>query len=111
MKSWTVPVEEENGELILTIPDELIEEMKWKENDILNWIDNGDGSWTLEKRMKIQTCGSYHPDDGYTLTIAFNHYHTITLDGLTSDDLQEIKSCVDCMLVEESELDLPTEVL
>lgn len=64
-----------------------------------------------KERIKIQTCGAYHPDDGYTLTIAFNNYHAITLDGLTLDDLQEIKSCVDCMLVKESELDLSTEVV
>lgn len=49
MKSWTVPIEEENGELLITLPDEIISELNWKENDILNWIDNGDGSWTLKK--------------------------------------------------------------
>lgn len=63
-----------------------------------------------EEKGTIQTCGSYHPDDGYTLTIAFNNYHTMTLDGLTLEDLQEIKSCVDCMMVTESELDSSTEV-
>lgn len=54
----------------------------------------------MSKRVKIQTCGSYHPDEDYTLTISFNDYHTITLDGLTKEDMLELKSCIDCMLEE-----------
>ena len=49
----------------------------------------------------IQTCGSSNPDeDEYSLTIAFEK-QAITLDGLSKDDVLEIKSCIDCMLFEE----------
>ena len=49
----------------------------------------------------IQTCGSCNPDeDEYSLTIGFEK-QAITLDGLSKDDMLEIKSCIDCMLFEE----------
>jgi hypothetical protein len=49
----------------------------------------------------IQTCGSCNPDeDEYSLTIAFEK-QAITLDGLSKDDMMELKSCIDCMLFEE----------
>ena len=49
--SWTVSVEEdpETGDAILTFPPELLEQAGWKEGDTLNWIDQKDGSWRLEK--------------------------------------------------------------
>lgn len=49
----------------------------------------------------IQTCGSCNPDeDEYSLTIGFEK-QAITLDGLSKDDMLELKSCIDCMLFEE----------
>lgn len=33
----------------LTFPDEMMKELGWKEGDILEWIDNKDGSWSLIK--------------------------------------------------------------
>jgi len=36
-----------DSEGVLTFPDELIKETGWKEGDVLGWIDNQDGSWTL----------------------------------------------------------------
>lgn len=49
--AWTITVEEdpETGELILPLPAELLAQKDWKDGDMLSWIDNGDGSWTLEK--------------------------------------------------------------
>jgi len=41
--------ENENGELYLEFPNELMEEMGWNEGDTLEWKDNGDGSWTIQK--------------------------------------------------------------
>ena len=38
---------DKNG--ILTFPDELMEEIGWKEGDVLEWIPNDDGSFTLVK--------------------------------------------------------------
>jgi len=34
---------------VITFPDEFIEKLGWKEGDVLKWIDNGDGSFTLTK--------------------------------------------------------------
>ena len=49
----------------------------------------------------IKTCGSSNPDeDEYSLTIGFEK-QAITLDGLSKDDMLELKSCIDCMLFEE----------
>ena len=53
MSTWTLTVEEdpENGDCILTFPPDLLEQAGWKEGDILEWKDRGDGSWLLEKRV------------------------------------------------------------
>ena len=34
---------------MITFPDELIEKLGWKEGDVLQWIDNNDGSFSLVK--------------------------------------------------------------
>ena len=41
--------ERENGELYLEFPNELMDEMGWCEGDTLEWKDNRDGSWTIQK--------------------------------------------------------------
>lgn len=48
---WTVTVEEdpETGELILPLPQDMLDMQGWKEGDTLEWQDNGDGSWELIK--------------------------------------------------------------
>lgn len=35
---------------ILEFPPEMLEAVGWKEGDVLNWIDNGNGSFTLTKK-------------------------------------------------------------
>ena len=49
--SWTIEVEEdpETGDIVLPFPPELLEMNGWKEGDTLEWIDNGDGSWSIQK--------------------------------------------------------------
>ena len=50
-KSWTLEVKEnENGEAFIEFPQEVIEGTGWVEGDTIEWIDNKDGSWTLQKR-------------------------------------------------------------
>jgi hypothetical protein len=52
MNSWTVTVEEAedgSGDLVLPLPQELLDVVGWKETDTLEWIDNGDGSWAIQK--------------------------------------------------------------
>jgi hypothetical protein len=43
-------IEDENGDLILPLGDELCNEVGWKVGDTIEWIDNGDGSWTMRKK-------------------------------------------------------------
>jgi len=52
---------------------------------------------------KIQTAGTF---DGeyYSLIIAFNDSHAISLDGLSKEDMLQLQSCVDCMLLEGPEI-------
>ena len=55
MKSWIVNLEEdENGELILPLSDEILNEAGWKTGDSLDWKDLGDGSWSLSKVEKVE---------------------------------------------------------
>ena len=50
--SWTITVEEDpaTGELILPFPDDMLEQVGWKEGDTLIWTVNENGSWTLTKK-------------------------------------------------------------
>lgn len=51
MKKWTLPVEVDGltGDCLITLPDDLLEKVGWKENDQLEWIDRDDGSFELRK--------------------------------------------------------------
>jgi hypothetical protein len=51
LKYWVEAVQEdENGELILPFPQELLDEVGWKPGDNLEWIDRGDGTWEIRKK-------------------------------------------------------------
>jgi len=49
--SWTLTVEEDSttGDFILQFPDDLLKQTGWKEDDVLEWSDNGDGTWLIQK--------------------------------------------------------------
>jgi bifunctional DNA-binding transcriptional regulator/antitoxin component of YhaV-PrlF toxin-antitoxin module len=55
-KSWTLPVEEvkdvdtDEIDYFITLPQDMLEQTGWIEGDILAWIDNGDGSFTMKKQ-------------------------------------------------------------
>jgi hypothetical protein len=48
---WTLPVELDGltGDCFVNLPDDLLGKVGWKENDQLEWIDRGDGSFELRK--------------------------------------------------------------
>lgn len=50
-KRFTITIEEDEfGELILPIPDEICEDLGWKEGDALEYeVDDVTGSFTLKK--------------------------------------------------------------
>jgi bifunctional DNA-binding transcriptional regulator/antitoxin component of YhaV-PrlF toxin-antitoxin module len=51
-KQYTVPVEQdENGELMIVFPDQMMEELKWQPGDTIEWIDNNDNTYTLQKKV------------------------------------------------------------
>lgn len=52
-KSWTLTIEEdtETGDQILQFPQDLLEAADWKEGDTIEWIDIGNGSWQLKKKV------------------------------------------------------------
>ena len=56
---WTVKIEWDGEDAILPLPQEVIDHLDAKEGDVLQWIDNGDGSWRLVKSQ-------YDSDGGLT---------------------------------------------
>lgn len=52
-KKWILPIEQQviDGvdDYYIMFPDDLLEAANIKENDVLEWIDQGDGSWLLKK--------------------------------------------------------------
>jgi len=50
-KSYTAIIEEnvDSGELFIVIPQELIQELGWSEDDKLEWTELPNGSWTISK--------------------------------------------------------------
>ena len=52
MTNWTVILEEDpdTGDLIMPIPQEVLDLQGWGEGDLLEWTDRGDGSWQLTKK-------------------------------------------------------------
>jgi hypothetical protein len=71
VKKWVLPIEEtkiaetDETEYFITFPDDLLEAADLKENDKVEWISQGDGSYLLKKVPKT------YDDmiaDGYTMT-------------------------------------------
>ena len=49
MSKWTVELIEDGEDLILPMPQEVLDHLDVQEGDVLKWLDNGDGSVTLTK--------------------------------------------------------------
>ena len=53
MTVWTITLEEADdgsGDLVMPLPQDLLDGAGWKEGDVLEWIDNKNGTWTLRKQ-------------------------------------------------------------
>jgi hypothetical protein len=46
-KQWTVTLEDDG---VLPLPDDLMTEAGWDVGDEIEWIDNGDGTWSMQRR-------------------------------------------------------------
>lgn len=56
--SWTVTVEQdENGELLLPFPPDLLAQMGWSEGTDLFWIDNENGTFSITDKKDESTTG------------------------------------------------------
>lgn len=50
LKTWTVPIEqdpEDQEQMMITLPPEMLEILGWQIGDRLLWRDNHDGSWSI----------------------------------------------------------------
>jgi hypothetical protein len=54
-KIVTLVEDEDTGDLILPIGDELMAEVGWEVGDTLDWVDNKDGSFTIIKKQEVET--------------------------------------------------------
>lgn len=50
MTTYTVTLEEDGDDVILPIPQEVMDQLGLKEGDTLKWTDNNDGSFTMTKQ-------------------------------------------------------------
>jgi len=50
LKSWTVIVQQDGEDLILPLPQEMLDEVGWNPGDNLQWVDRGDGTWEIRKK-------------------------------------------------------------
>jgi len=50
-KKYTAIVseDEETGDQYIIFSGEAIEGLGWEEGTVIEWVDNGDGTWTLRK--------------------------------------------------------------
>lgn len=51
VKSWTLSVEIDgaSGEYYVSFPQDLLDQIGWKEGDMIDWVDNGNGTFSLKK--------------------------------------------------------------
>ena len=54
VKKWVLPTDVDGltGDVIVNLPDDLLEAANLKEGDYVEWIDNGDGSYIMKKATK-----------------------------------------------------------
>ena len=51
---WTIDLEEAedgSGDIVMPLPQDLLDSAGWKEGDVLDWKDLGNGSWSLTKQL------------------------------------------------------------
>jgi len=55
VKKWVLPTDVDGltGDVIVNLPDDLLEAANLKEGDYVEWIDNGDGSYIMKKATQL----------------------------------------------------------
>ena len=66
VKKWVLPIDNDG---VVLFPDDLLEAANLKEGDLIDWVDNGDGSFLLKKfERKTNTYDDMIAAQGYTMT-------------------------------------------
>jgi len=47
---WIATIEEDGDDLILPLPQELLDELNWRTGDTLEWTEHSEGSWSIRKK-------------------------------------------------------------
>lgn len=77
MTTYTVTIEQDNwGELLLPIPEEILEEMNWTTGTVLDFIDNKDGTFSLVKATPSPL------DDGEPVYHDQSTTHALAIDDM-----------------------------
>lgn len=50
MLRWTVTVCADGEDLILPLPEDMLEQVGWKPGDVLQWVCKDDKTWILQKK-------------------------------------------------------------
>lgn len=52
MKTVELIKDDKTGDLILPLDDEIFAELGWTVGDVVKWVDNRDGTWTISKQTR-----------------------------------------------------------
>lgn len=53
-KSWIVDVQkDENGEPMIELPQDLLDEVNWSAGTQIEWVDNKDGTFTMKEATEL----------------------------------------------------------
>jgi hypothetical protein len=84
--------QDENGDLVLPLSDELLQSVGWRIGDTVVWKDNEDGSWTMSKKpttkiVLVDTLVSYRMR--YAVELAEDSPESWALDTVTMEQAVE----------------------
>ena len=54
LKTWTVTVEQDGDDLILPLPEDMLQAVGWGPGDTLEWEEGKDGTWILRKKTPLE---------------------------------------------------------
>lgn len=50
---WTVTVCADGEDLILPLPDDMLQQVGWKPGDVLQWVCKDEETWILQKKEPL----------------------------------------------------------
>ena len=95
-KNWVIPIEVDgaSGEYYIQFPDDLMEAANIKENDMVEWVDRGDGSYMLKK---VNNSPSWVEGNKLTKTKTYDEMiadgWSMTADGFWIKEHLEMDEC------------------